>query len=133
MSWWNPYTWNASAQQAESDRLDAELNALDNGTFRRIRENYGDAAADAWQVARNRNQAASVASGAASVNVRSQIDDAFREGLADGYDNVTGAIRAGINAPARFLWDAIPGWVWLAAIAVALWQLGWLQKWLRPR
>jgi hypothetical protein len=57
-----------------------------------------------------------------------QEQAAFNEGLAEGYDNVTGGIKAAINFPGKFLWDSIPWWVWLGGLVAVLWWLGLIKK-----
>lgn len=57
-----------------------------------------------------------------------QVNDDFSAGIDEGYQNVTGGIKSAINAPARFLWDSIPWWVWLALVGVAAWQIGWVRR-----
>jgi hypothetical protein len=61
----------------------------------------------------------------------SQINRDFDAGLQEGYVNVTGGIKAAINAPARFLWDSIPLWVWVLGIGWIAWQVGPVNRWLR--
>lgn len=53
-----------------------------------------------------------------------QVVDEADAGLEEGWNNVTSGIRDTINAPARFLWDSIPWWVWLLGIAALAWYLG---------
>lgn len=58
------------------------------------------------------------------VNVEEQVDQAAQEGLAEGYQNVTGGISSAINAPFRFIWDSVPKWLWLVALFAAFLYLG---------
>ena len=58
-----------------------------------------------------------------------QINGDFSAGLDEGYANVTGGIKAAINAPARFLWDSIPWWVLVGAVLFGLWQIGSVRTW----
>lgn len=57
-----------------------------------------------------------------------QVNDDFSAGVDEGYQNVTGGIRTAINAPARFLWDSIPWWVWGGLLVFGLWQVGWVRR-----
>lgn len=114
---WNPFTWVSSSDgqsaqelQAESDRLDARLAELNQAS----RSRYGDE----WYAQAETNRLGG------GVNVERELTAAGQEGLAEGYANVTGTIRAGINAPFRFLWDSVPGWVWLAALVAGFFYLG---------
>lgn len=59
-----------------------------------------------------------------------QVNDDFSAGIDEGYQNVTGGIKSAINAPARFIWDAIPLWVWGAALVFGLWQIGRVRRWV---
>ncbi len=63
------------------------------------------------------------------------VGQAFQDGARQGFDNVTGVIKAGINFPAKwtlkFIWDALPWWVWLGLLAGVLWYFGLLQKLVR--
>ena len=63
------------------------------------------------------------------------VATAFNVGLAEGFDNVTGTIKAGINLPVKwslkFIWDSLPWWIWLGLLAGVLWYFGLLQKLVR--
>lgn len=60
-----------------------------------------------------------------------QINGDFSAGLDQGFDNVTGAIKTTINAPAKFLLASIPWWVWVLALAYGAWQLKGVRAWLK--
>lgn len=62
---------------------------------------------------------------------RRQVNQDFDSGLQQGYENVTGGIKSAINAPARFLWDSIPWWVWGGLVSFGLWQLGSVRAWIK--
>lgn len=64
-----------------------------------------------------------------------QVNQAFADGARQGFDNVTGLIKDGINAPVKwslkFIWQSLPWWVWLGLIAAVLWYFGILQRLFR--
>ena len=60
-----------------------------------------------------------------------QINQDFSDGLDEGFENVTGTIKAGINAPARFLAASIPWWVWVLGLAYVAWQLKGVRSWVK--
>lgn len=60
-----------------------------------------------------------------------QINQDFSAGLDEGYANVTGAIKTGINAPAKFLAASIPWWVWVLVLGYAAFQLKVTRSWLK--
>jgi hypothetical protein len=123
--------YGADDLQAESDRLDAARAELDRGTYDRIAAQRGDNAANLWAEDVARNNATG------RLQVDEELNAGFREGWSEGYDNVTGTIGTVINAPFRFAWDAIPKWIWFAAIVGGLlylaWSFGWLAKFLRAK
>lgn len=131
-SWWDPRDWigaNGMSQeelQAQSDALDAQRGQLNQSTYARIQSQQGQAAADRWLGQVNANEAA------ASVGtVEEQINADFNAGLSDGYNNVTGAIRTGLNWPLKFIWDALPWWVWVGGAGALFWYLGgavWIRR-----
>lgn len=114
MAWYNPFSWVGSSDgrsqeelQAESDALDARLYELNVASSYR----YGPE----WfaQAEANRTGGA--------VNVEEEVTAAGREGLREGYDGVTGGIRSAVTFPLKFLWDALPWWLWVgAAVGVFL-------------
>lgn len=57
-------------------------------------------------------------------DVGNQVGAAFNEGLAEGYENTTGAIRATVAAPFRFAWDIIPWQLWLGAAVFLFFYIG---------
>lgn len=131
-SWWDPRDWigaNGMSQeelQAQSDALDAQRGQLNQSTYARIQSQQGQEAADRWLGQVQTNDAR-----ANNGTVEEQINDAFNEGASEGYQNVTGAIRTGINWPMKFIWDALPLWVWIGAAGALFWYLGggvWIRK-----
>ena len=112
--------------QRQSDELDAQRGQLNQSTYARIQSQQGQAAADRWlgQVAVN-EEASDYGT------VEEQVSESFNEGLSEGYENVTGTIRSGINWPLKFLWDALPWWVWLGGLGAVFWYLGggvWIRR-----
>jgi len=131
-SWWDPRDWigaNGMSQaelQAQSDALDAQRGQLNQGTYARIESQQGQEAADRWLDQVNQNEAASYYG-----TVEQQINSDFNEGASEGYDNVTGGIRSAINFPLRFIWDALPWWVWVGGAGALFWYLGgavWIRR-----
>jgi hypothetical protein len=116
-SWYDPRTWIGSSDgqsqaelQAASDAADARLAELNQGS----RARYGEA----WYAQAEANRTAAV------IDVPGSINEDFNRGAAEGYSNVTGAISTGLNAPFRFLWDAVPKWLWLVALLALFLYLG---------
>lgn len=64
------------------------------------------------------------------IDVEAEVEQAFKDGLKEGYDNTTGAIKKTIAAPFNFTWAAIP-WQLLAAGAVALFLYMGGHLWLK--
>jgi hypothetical protein len=58
----------------------------------------------------------------------SQVGEAFREGAEEGAQDIQSGIRTAINAPAAWVWGAIPGWLkivaFLGIVGAALWYTG---------
>ena len=63
------------------------------------------------------------------------VNSAFAAGARQGFDNVTGIISDTINAPVKwslkFIWQALPKWVWVVLLLAVLWYFGILQRILR--
>lgn len=53
-----------------------------------------------------------------------QIGEDFSAGLQQGYENVTGTIKAAAAAPFNFAWDSIPWQLIVAALLAGAWYLG---------
>lgn len=116
-SWYNPATWISSSDgqsaaelQAASDAADARLAELNQNA----RARYGES----WYAQAESNRLGG------GVDVEQQLTQAAREGVAEGYTNVTGAIRSTIAAPFKFVWDSMPWWVWAGAVVGAFFYFG---------
>lgn len=57
-----------------------------------------------------------------------QISESFDEGLAQGYQNVTGAIKTTLAAPFKFTWASIPWQLWLAGGLALVWYMGGFRR-----
>jgi hypothetical protein len=57
-----------------------------------------------------------------------QINTSFDQGLAQGYSNVTGGIKATLAAPFQFTFASLPWQLWLVGALVLLYYAGGLQK-----
>lgn len=68
-----------------------------------------------------------------SVDPEAQVAAAFGEGLKEGYDKTTGAIRATVAAPFNFVFKSLPWQLYVAVALFAAWKFGWLKKWLSPK
>lgn len=92
--------------------------------------------ADAWNAARNKQlydegkmtaanyQIAVEHINEGRIDVNAEVGAAFDEGLADGYDNVTGAIKDTIAAPFKFAFASLPWHVYAIAAGVLFWYMG---------
>lgn len=111
-------------EQRRSNALDAELAAL-NAARLQARLTDEDPDNDDDALALDAEYRANLARDTSAFDL--DVDDAvfseFRSGLADGFDNVTGAIRTSLDVPRRFLFASIPWYFWLAAALFAWWYL----------
>jgi hypothetical protein len=57
-----------------------------------------------------------------------QINTAFDQGLAEGWANVTGGIKATLAAPFKFTFASIPWQLWLVGALVLLYYAGGAQR-----
>lgn len=126
MSWWNPATWVGSSDgrsQAELDeeraRLEAVIAAQNDATYNRILLQRGQSAANDYVAQVAENYAAQDNRPAGE-----QVTEAAQQGLAEGYGNVTGAIRSTIAAPFRFVWDSVPWWIWVMGLVGLFFYFG---------
>ena len=116
------YLFGADKLQSEGDAVDAKLTALNA-------KDYGPGGrlytASNWaQVQQN------LATGQ-TVNVDAQINAAFKEGLDDGANNVTGFLGGIFDVVGKGLGailKAVPWWLWLGVIAYFLFTTGILQR-----
>ncbi len=119
MSWWANIF--APGAEAEGARLDALLDAQNRRLLEKGRISTDDYVARAERL----NQTS-------AVHYDAQIAESFADGAAQGYDNVTGAIKETLKAPFRFAWDSIPFIVWVAlAVGVFAWLGGFV--WIKGR
>jgi hypothetical protein len=117
MPWYNPFSWVGSSDGRSQSELQAEGDALD----RRLAELNQQAApryGAEWFAQAEANRQGGY------VDVEEEVTEAGREGLREGYDNVTGAIRETVNFPLKFLWDALPWWVWVGAVVGLFFYFG---------
>lgn len=136
---WNPLDWlvtdsngnTVSDLQNESDAADARLAELNRNTAARIAAEQGSERAQSWyrQAEANRE--------AGRVDASRDVTDGFKEGWQEGQDRITETSRGLFNWTAGFIKDLLPGWLWIVlivgGIGYALWQFGWLAKWLKAK
>jgi len=103
----------APGEQGRSDELDRRRAELEQERARRGLITQEQADANANKIYNER------------LDVETELADSFQEGLKEGYDNVTGGISSTIKSPFKFIWDAVPGFVWiLAAFALFVYMGG---------
>ncbi len=109
----------ARGEQARSDELDARRKVLEQ---RR---------ADMGLITQAQADANQNAIDAQRLDVNAEIEDAAAQGLKEGYDNTTGAIKSTLAAPFKFTWAIIP-WQLLVfgGLALFFYLGGW--AWLKP-
>lgn len=110
--------FGADKLQAEGDALDARLAEL-NKTIYLDKYNRPDLY----------EQAQANAARGATGNVAQQIDAAFKEGLQDGANNVTGFFGGAFDIVGKgvgAILKAVPWWIWAAAILYLLITTGLL-------
>lgn len=120
------YGVDLDAEQARSDQLDAALrvqNEIDYGpggpVYNQIASERGTAAANAaYQQVTQRGAADDMP------DIAGDVHGAFREGLHEGYENVTGGIRATLAAPFKFTWASLPWQLLLAGAIFAFFYFG---------
>jgi len=61
-----------------------------------------------------------------------QVDQAAAAGARQGLSNIASGINSAVNTTGKwtlkFIWDAIPWWVWLGLGVYVLWYFGILQR-----
>ena len=97
----------APGEQERGDELDRRRLELDRQALERGRITQQEYARREAQVAEQR------------VDVGAELNASFKEGAQEGYQNVTGGLRAALAAPFKFIFDALP-WQAFVALAVAL-------------
>ncbi|MEK7764937.1 MAG: hypothetical protein AAB368_01755 [bacterium] len=112
------------AEQRRSDDLDAAHRRLDDQRMNREEPLWTE---DTWRDV----QARRADTEAAGRDLAGQVDESFAEGFGEGYRSTTGAIKGAVNFPLKFIWDALPWWVWVSAAGYGAWRLGLLKKVLR--
>jgi hypothetical protein len=139
MGFWNWIRTQATgvdvdAEQQRANELDALIaaeNEKDYGpggvVYNQTLETQGAAAANAqWEGVQARQAADN------HPDISGEVGDAFQEGLQEGFDNTTGAIKSTLAAPFRFTFAALPWQVLvLGAAALFVYMGGW--RWLRNR
>lgn len=92
--------------------------------------------ADAWNAARNKQlhdegkmsdanyEIAVQHINEGHIDVEAEVNGAFKEGLDEGYDNVTGAIKTTLAAPFKFAFASIPWHFYLVGGLVLFWYMG---------
>lgn len=130
MGWFQKlvYGVDLEEEQRRQDELDAQLREMNERDYapggriyERIEAERGtDAADDTYQDALENLDESRID------NVEGDVNDAFREGLEEGYGN----IRDTVAAPFKIAWNILPWQVWVAAaVALFLYMGGGL--WLR--
>lgn len=110
--------FGADKLQAEGDALDARLAELNKTVY-----------LDKYNRPDLYEQAQANAARGATGNVAQQIDAAFREGLQDGANNVTGFFGGAFDIVGKgvgAILKAVPWWIWAAAILYLLITTGLL-------
>ena len=123
MGWLDWYTGvDTEAERQRGAELDAKLAALQAGQRSRFTDTQ-------WE----QMQAHLAESQGYSVDPEGQVNAAFGEGLKEGYDKTTGAIRATVAAPFNFVFKSLPWQLYVAIALFAAWKFGWLKRWLSPK
>lgn len=126
MGWfWDTVTGAEQASGAELDRRTAELDA-------RARERGAWTPANDAIVQEHRAQQE-----ADTAQQTSSVIDSAVEGAQEGLMSTADAVRGGINSVAssagKFVWSAIPGWLWVVGVGVVMawaWSQGLLRRFL---
>ena len=99
-------------EQKRGDALDAQAADMNAEKLRTGQWDYGtyETATANWAKSK--------------IDVVGEVDAAFKEGLDEGYANVTGAIKSTLKAPFQFGWDIIPWQLWVVALGFGFFYLG---------
>lgn len=95
------------------NELDAKIRALNQAKFEK-----GVLSAGQLEKAN-----ANLAKESAAVHSQ-QLSEDFNLGLEEGYENVTGGIKAAVASPFRFAWDSLPWQLLLVGLLWGAWYLG---------
>ena len=133
MSWYNPVTW-FSDEQARADDLDRQLRALNERDYgpggriyEKVKTERGQEAADAVNATVQGHLGTQEDQ---SRDIEGQVDDAFLQGLQEGYDNETGFAKKVLASPFKLAWDVIPWQLYVVALVALFFYLGggvWLK------
>ena len=119
------WTWLTGVDPAEEQRRSDDAD-------RRLREmNLADLQRGTWSDEEFYARDARITAGA--LDVKADYSAAFKEGLDEGYQNTTGAIRTTLASPFNFAFASIPWQVWLALGVFVAWKTGLLRKMLKTR
>lgn len=109
---------DSEAEQERSDRLDAELRALNE----RDRLKRGED----WFA-----QAQAHVDGGAINDVSGEVNDAFWEGWDEGADNIRNTVGGTINTVTGSAFSVIPWQLWLGAGLWLAWHFGLFKSFLK--
>jgi hypothetical protein len=105
----------APGEQARSDELDQQRIDLEK---RR---------ADLGYITPEQAQANIANIASQKEDVSGDLNQAFGEGLKEGYDAETGGIKKTLAFPFKFIWDALPWQIWLGGlVALFVYMGGWV-------
>jgi hypothetical protein len=121
-------------EQQRANQLDASIAAENEKDYgpggviynQTVNEQGTEAANKQWEAVQARQAADDVP------DISSEVSGAFKEGLTEGFDSTTGAIKKTLAAPFQFTFAALP-WQLLVVGGVVLFVYlgGW--NWLRKR
>lgn len=121
--------FGADDLQKEGDALDAKLAAMNNADYAPGGRLYNKVAATSGTAAADANYDAVVKNlqTGATGDVDAQINEAFKEGLQEGANNITGFVSGAFKFVGKALGAillGIPVWVWLGVGVVVFFYLG---------
>ena len=123
---------DVDAEQERSNRLDAMIaaeNEKDYGpggvVYNKTVEEQGIPAANRqWEEVQARQAADD------HPDISGEVGDAFDEGLEEGFDATTGAIKSTLAAPFKFTFAALPWQLWVVGLVLLFLYMGggvWLR------